>query len=203
MSATERLNSNLRKLPVWLIYVLGVLPPFWLFYLGATGGLGFEPIKAMEHELGELALQALILGLAITPLRRYLGVNLLKFRRAIGVLTFYYVCCHLLVWLVLDVQVLSEVWADIVKRPYITVGMLSFVLLVPLAATSNNLSVRRLGARWRSLHKLVYVAAVLAALHFVMLARGFQIEPLLYLAAVSLLLILRVRGAGKHRISKV
>ena len=197
MRATDHLNKSLRKLPVWGVYLIGAMPPFWLFYLGATGGLGFEPIKALEHELGELALQALILGLAVTPLRRYLGVNLMKFRRAIGVLTFYYVCCHLLVWLVLDVQVLSEIWADILKRPYITVGMLSFALLLPLAITSNNLSVRKLGARWRGLHKLVYPAAILAALHFVMLARGFQIEPLVYLALVVGLLALRWRGSGK------
>ncbi|MEX0340938.1 MAG: protein-methionine-sulfoxide reductase heme-binding subunit MsrQ [Arenibacterium sp.] len=193
----DHLNSALRKLPVWVIYALGALPPVWLFYLGATGGLGFEPIKALEHELGELALQVLIFGLAVTPLRRYLGLNLMKFRRAIGVLTFYYVCCHLLVWLLLDVQVLSEVWADILKRPYITVGMLSFALLLPLAITSNNLSVRKLGARWRGLHKLVYPAAILAALHFVMLARGFQVEPLFYLALVLGLLALRWPGLGK------
>jgi sulfoxide reductase heme-binding subunit YedZ len=183
--------------PVWAIYGLGIWPPVWFFYLGATGGLGVEPIKALEHELGELALQALVAGLAVTPLRRYLGLNLMKFRRAVGVLTFYYICCHLLVWLVLDVQVPSEVWADIVKRPYITVGMASFLLLVPLAVTSNNLSVRRMGARWRKLHKLVYPAALLAALHFVMLSRGFQIEPLIYLGVVVSLLALRLHGGGR------
>lgn len=191
------INTALRAVPAWALYAVGALPPAWLFYLAASGGLGVEPIKALEHELGELALQALVAGLAVTPLRRYLGLNLIKFRRAVGVLTFYYICCHLLVWLVLDVQVLSEVWADIVKRPYITVGMASFLLLVPLAVTSNNLSVRRLGATWRRLHKLVYPAAFLAALHFVMLSRGFQIEPLIYLGVVVLLLALRLHGGGR------
>lgn len=188
----NHLNTLLRKLPVWVVYLVLVLPPFWYLYLGLTGGLGVEPIKALEHELGELALIFLIIGLAVTPLRRFLGLNLMKFRRAIGVMTFYYVACHLLVWLVLDVQDPARIWADIVKRPYITVGMAAFVLLLPLAATSNNLSVRELGPTWRKLHKLVYPAAVLGAVHFVMLAKGFQIEPLIYLAIIMVLLALRL-----------
>ena len=188
----NHLNTLLRKLPGWVVYLVLVLPPFWYLYLGLTGGLGVEPIKALEHELGELALIFLIIGLAVTPLRRFLGLNLMKFRRAIGVMTFYYVACHLLVWLVLDVQDPARIWADIVKRPYITVGMAAFVLLLPLAATSNNLSVRKLGPTWRKLHKLVYPAAVLGAVHFVMLAKGFQIEPLIYLAIIMVLLALRL-----------
>ncbi|OWU82761.1 protein-methionine-sulfoxide reductase heme-binding subunit MsrQ [Phaeobacter sp. 22II1-1F12B] len=188
----NHLNTLLRKLPVWVVYLVLALPPFWYLYLGLTGGLGVEPIKALEHELGELALIFLIIGLAVTPLRRFLGLNLMKFRRAIGVMTFYYVACHLLVWLVLDVQDPARIWADIVKRPYITVGMAAFVLLIPLAATSNNLSVRKLGPTWRKLHKLVYPAAILGAVHFVMLAKGFQIEPLIYLAIIMVLLALRL-----------
>ena len=141
-----------------------------------------------------MALQFLIAGLAVTPLRRYLGINLLKFRRAIGLIAFYYVTLHLLVWLFLDVQILSQIVADILKRPYITIGMLGFALMVPLAITSNNWSVRKLGAAWRRLHTLVYGAAVLGALHFVMLSKGFQIEPLIYLGAVIALLALRLPG---------
>ncbi|MCE0507381.1 protein-methionine-sulfoxide reductase heme-binding subunit MsrQ [Roseivivax sp. GX 12232] len=182
----------LRRLPVWVVYLLGALPAPYLFYLGLTGGLGVEPIEALEHEYGLIALQCLIAGLAITPLRRHLGVNLLKFRRALGLLAFLYLVLHLAVWAVLDVQMLSAVWADILKRPYITVGMAGFLLLLPLALTSNNLSVRRLGPRWRRLHRLVYPAVLLGALHFVMLRKGLQIEPLLYFAAVAGLLALRI-----------
>ncbi len=188
----QRLNDLLRRVPVWAVYLLGALPAPWLFYQGITGGLGVEPIEALEHEFGELALQLLILGLAISPLRRFAGINLMKFRRAIGVLTFLYVAAHLLVWLVLDVQIPSQIWADIVKRPYITVGMAAFVLMLPLAITSNNWSVRRLGPRWRKLHRLVYPAAILGALHYVMLAKGFQIEPLVYLAIILGLLVVRL-----------
>ena len=120
------INQSLRRLPTWVIYMLGALPAPWLFYQGLTGGLGVEPIKALEHEYGELALQLLVLGLAITPLRKYLGLNLLKFRRAIGLLCFFFVTCHLLVWLVLDVQLPGQILADIIKRPYITIGMAGF-----------------------------------------------------------------------------
>ncbi len=188
----DRLNTLLRRVPVWAVYIVCAIPAPVLFWLGVTGGLGVEPIKALEHRLGELALQLLILSLAITPLRRFVGLNLIKFRRAIGLMAFFYVVLHLLVWLLLDVQFLSEIWKDILKRPYITIGMTAFVILIPLAVTSNNWSVRRLGPLWRRLHRVVYVAAILAALHFVMLARGFQIEPLVYLGLIVLLLALRL-----------
>ncbi|MDK3074277.1 protein-methionine-sulfoxide reductase heme-binding subunit MsrQ [Sedimentitalea sp. JM2-8] len=190
MSA-DRINGLLRRVPVWTVYAIGALPPPILLYMGAAGDLGVEPIKALEQELGELALKLLILGLAVTPMRRHLGLNLMRFRRAIGLLTFYYVLCHLLVWLILDIQTLDRIWADIVKRPYITIGMAAFLLMIPLAATSNNRSVRVLGPAWRKLHRAIYGIAILAALHFLMLTKGFQIEPLAYLAAILLLLALR------------
>ncbi|WP_299929354.1 protein-methionine-sulfoxide reductase heme-binding subunit MsrQ [uncultured Pelagimonas sp.] len=189
----EKTNAYARKLPTWVVYLIGVLPAPWFVYLGATGGLGFEPIKALEHELGELALQLLVAGLAITPLRRHLGINLIKFRRALGLLAFFYVFLHLLVWAVLDVQLLSQIWADILKRPYITVGMLGFALLIPLAVTSNNWSVRRLGPKWRKLHKLTYVAVLLGGVHYLMLVKGWQIEPMIYLAVIATLLTMRVK----------
>lgn len=191
----DRLNTFARRVPVWLVYVVLAVPSFWLIYLAATGGLGVEPIKDLEHELGTVALQLLIAGLAITPLRRFAGVNLLRFRRAIGLAAFYYVALHLLVWLVLDVQILSQIWADILKRPYITVGMAAFVLMVPLAITSNNLSVRKLGPRWRSLHKLTYGAAILGGVHYLMLVKGFQLTPMVYLALILGLIALRWRPA--------
>lgn len=186
------LNSSLRRIPTWMIYLLGALPLPWLFYQGLTGGLGPNPIEALEHEYGELALKLVILGLAVTPLRRHLGLNLMKFRRAFGLLTFAYVCCHLAVWLVLDLQDLGRIWADIVKRPYITVGMAGFILMLPLALTSNNWSVRRFGPAWRKLHRATYVVALLGALHFVMLSKGFQLEPLTYLIIVIVLLASRL-----------
>jgi sulfoxide reductase heme-binding subunit YedZ len=195
----DRINVLARRVPVWAVWLLALAPAVWTFYLGLTGGLGAEPIKALERELGEIALQLVILGLCITPLRRHLGVNLIRFRRAVGLLTFSYVCLHLLVWLVLDVQILAQIWADIVKRPYVTVGFSAFLLMIPLALTSNDLSLRRLGPRWRQLHRLTYGVAVLGAVHFIWLSKGFQIEPLIYLAVILALLALRWRPLARIR----
>lgn len=202
MTLLQQINMALGRVPPWLVYVVAVFPPVWLFWLGMTGGLGVEPIKELEHEMGELSLQLLILSLAVRPIYEWLGINLMKLRRAIGVVTFFYVFFHLLVWLVLDVGILSEIWADIVKRPYITVGMAAFALLLPLAITSNNLSLRKLGPRkWKRLHKLAYPAALLGALHYVMLAKGFQMEPLIYLGIVLILLAARVRIPRKAAVA--
>jgi sulfoxide reductase heme-binding subunit YedZ len=197
MTLVDRINGTARRLPTWPLYVLGLAVPFWYLYLGFTGGLGVEPIKELEHRLGLLGLQVLLAGLLITPLRRFAGLNLLKFRRMLGLLAFYYISAHLLTWLVLDVRDLGAIWADIVKRPYITIGMAGFLLLLPLAITSNNLSIRKLGALgWRRLHLLVYPAVVLGAVHFVMLRKGWQVEPLVYLAAFVLLVGLRLIPRG-------
>ncbi|MBS0123352.1 protein-methionine-sulfoxide reductase heme-binding subunit MsrQ [Thetidibacter halocola] len=194
----DRLNSTARRVPTWIVYAGLSLPAPWLFWQGLTGGLGVEPIKALEHEYGLLALQLLIAGLCVTPLRRFAGVNLLRFRRGLGLMAFFYLCCHLLVWLVLDVQILAQVWADILKRPYITVGMAGFLLLVPLALTSTDRAIRRMGMRWRQLHWLVYPAVLLGGLHFVMLRKGWQLEPLVYLGLVAILLLLRLAPRRKR-----
>lgn len=190
----DRINSFMRRVPTWVVYILFLLPIPWLLYMAQTGGLGRDPIKALEHELGLIALQLLVAGLCVTPLRQYLGLNLLKFRRTIGVLAFTYVALHLLVWVVLDMSLLwGQMWDDIWKRPYITVGMASFALLLPLAITSNNLSIRKLGAAtWRKLHKLTYLAVILGGIHFFWLVKGIQIEPIVYLAAILGLLALRL-----------
>lgn len=191
----QRSNIALRRVPASLLYILGAGWAAWLFWLAATGGLGVEPIEALEHRYGKLALQLIVFGLLVTPLRRWTGLNLMPFRRAIGVTAFFYVVAHLLVWAILDVQTLAVIWADIVKRPYVTIGMAGFALLLPLAVTSNDLAVRRLGAaRWRVIHKLAYPAAILGGLHYIWLSKGVQIEPLAYFAAIIMLLALRIRA---------
>lgn len=192
MDLTGQINRYARKVPNWPLYILCAVPAVWLFWQALNGQLGVNPAESLEHEYGLLALQFLIAGLCVTPLRRYLGLNLIKFRRMIGLMGFFYVTLHLTVWMVLDAQALDQIWADILKRPYITVGMAGFVLLVPLALTSNAWSIRKLGPRWRTLHKLTYGAALLGGLHFVMLRKGVQIEPLVYLGLVAALLALRI-----------
>lgn len=181
-------------MPWWLVYGLGLVPGAWVFYLGLTNQLGADPVKVLERELGEWALLLLIAGLAISPLRQTVGLNLLRHRRAIGLLSFYYAGFHLLTYMVLD-QALDwgVIWADIVKRPYITVGMVSLLLLLPLALTSSNWAIRSMGATaWSRLHMLVYFAAALGALHYVLLVKAWPLEPLLYAAAVAALLAYRV-----------
>lgn len=199
MSIVDPINKAARRVPAWAVYALGLIPAPLFFWMAATGRLGVEPINALEREYGELALKLLILGLCITPARRHLGLNLLKFRRAIGLVTFGYVVFHFAVWAVLDIQSLDRIWADILKRPYVTVGMTALLLMIPLAATSNNLSVRKLGPAWRRLHRLTYAIAILGAVHFIWLSKGFQIEPLVYLAVILALLGLRMKAVPKLR----
>ncbi|NNF24334.1 MAG: protein-methionine-sulfoxide reductase heme-binding subunit MsrQ [Rhodobacteraceae bacterium] len=193
MTISQTINSGLRRVPTWPVYLLGSLPPLWYFWQGLDGQLGPEPIKTLEHLVGLLALQMLIVTLAVTPLRRFTGINLIRYRRAFGLLAFYYVSFHLAVWLFLDIGDVSLIWADIVKRWYITIGMAAFALLIPLALTSNNWAIRKLGPRrWKRVHQLGYGAALLGALHFVILVKGFQLEPLIYMGLVGLLLLARI-----------
>ena len=197
----DALNSALRRVPAWTIYIVCAAYVGWEFWQALTqqGRYLIEPINELEREYGETALILIVAGLCVTPLRRFAGLNLLKFRRAIGVSAFFLVLAHFLVWAVLDVQSLGRVWTEIVKRPYVTVGMAAFALLIPLAVTSNNLSLRKLGgAAWRKLHKLTYPAAVLAAVHYLWLVKGFQIEPILYMAAILGLLALRRWTPGRR-----
>lgn len=189
----QAINRALRGIPDWPIYALGAAWAGWLFWLGLSGGLGPEPINALERRYGEVALWLLIAGLAVTPLRVWSGVSLLKYRRALGLTAFGYVVAHLAVWAVLDLQSLSRIGAEIVKRPYVTIGFAAFVLMIPLAATSTNAAIRRLGAQgWRRLHRLTYAAVLLGALHYVWLVKGWPAEPFVYLAAILALLALRL-----------
>jgi sulfoxide reductase heme-binding subunit YedZ len=176
------------------IYIAGMVPAVWYFYRGVMDELGADPQKTLERLLGLWALRFLIAGLAITPLRRLGGPNLVRYRRAIGLLAFYYAALHLAVYMLLDQGLdLAAIWADIVKRPYITVGMLAFTVLVPLAATSNGPMIRRLGAAaWQRLHRLVYLAAAAGALHFIMLVKSWPAEPVIYAGLVVVLLLFRL-----------
>lgn len=193
MTLAQRINGVLRKVPTWPFYVIGLLPPVWYVYLGLNGGLGVEPISELEHRLGRLALQMLIATLLVTPILRFSRVNFVRFRRMMGLLAFYYICTHLLAWLVLDIRDPARIWADIVKRPYITIGMVTFLALLPLALTSNNWSIRKLGGMgWRRLHKLIYPAVILGSVHFVLVRKGIQIEPLVYLGIFVVLLGVRL-----------
>ena len=188
--------------PEWIkrgIYVLGMLPAAGAFYYGVTDQLGAEPIKALEKLLGLYALRFLVIGLMITPLRKLGGPNFVRYRRAIGLLAFFNAALHVTVYLWLDQDFnIAAIWKDLVKRPYITIGMLAFSILIPLAITSNTAMIKRLGAQaWQKLHKLVYLAVPAACLHFYLLFKVKipTLEPMLYASATVLLLGYRVWDA--------
>jgi len=193
----DRLNLLARRLPSWAVYAAGALPFLWLVWLTVSGGLGPDPAKVMERSLGEWALRFLLASLAVTPLRR-VGVNLLKHRRALGLLAFCYVALHLTVWLWPDMGLRwGAIWADLAKRPYILLGMAAFLCLLPLAVTSSNAAIRRMGApAWRRLHRLAYPALALAVLHFVILSRVWTVELVVYAVLAVVLLVFRVPIPG-------
>ncbi|MCM5560211.1 protein-methionine-sulfoxide reductase heme-binding subunit MsrQ [Pleomorphomonas sp. JP5] len=173
----------------WGIYVVGFIPAVWSFWLGATGGLGADPVRAFEQTLGLWALRFLVLTLAVTPLRQLAGINLLRFRRALGLLAFWYAAMHFSVYLTLDRGLIwSTIIPDIARRPFITLGFAALMFLLPLALTSNRLSIRRLGKNWRRLHRLVYVAASLAAVHYLLATKVLDPTQAAHIGLVLLLL---------------
>ena len=194
------INQTARRLPTWPLYTIGGLWAVWMIWQAATGGLGPDPVKALERGFGERGLQVLIASLCITPLR-WLGINLIKFRRALGLLGAGFVTLHFATWLSLDMGLRgSDILNDLFKRPYIIVGFVGFVLLIPLVATSSNKAIKKLGpAAWNRLHWLSYPAILAGAVHFVMIGKVYTVESGLYLAAVLGLLAVRAARQQKLR----
>jgi len=204
--------SKKTRKALWWVLMIGLsLPLLWLFYnwalavdeglsLGYLSGLGFHqltanPIEYTNRFLGDWALRFLLFSFAVTPLARISKNNqLIAYRRMIGLWAFTYVCFHLTSYIVLD-QFFDwgEIWADIVKRNFITLGMISFILLLPMAVTSTKGWIKRLGAKkWKAIHKAIYVIAPLASVHYFMMAKGNQLDPKIYIGIALLLLGLRV-----------
>lgn len=174
--------------------LLCLLPLARLAVLGTTGGLGANPIEFITRSTGTWALVGLLVTLSITPVRRLTGwAQLARFRRMLGLFAFFYACLHFTTYIWLDQFFdLSAIGRDIVKRPFITLGFAAFVLLIPLALTSTRSMMQRLGRRWQTLHRLVYLTAILGVLHYLWLVKRDMSEPLIYAGILAALLILRV-----------
>ncbi len=179
--------------------VVGFAPLAALAFAALGDRLGANPIEKITHETGEWALRWLLLCLAVTPARRWLGWSwAAPLRRTFGLIAFAYATAHLSTWVVLDWFFdLEAMLEDVVERRYITAGMAAYLALVPLAVTSTRGMIRRLGQRWLTLHKLVYVAATLAVVHFLWLVKADLLEPLVYAGVLAALIALRLARPGR------
>jgi sulfoxide reductase heme-binding subunit YedZ len=186
------------KAALWL---LCLAPAAWLAWLTTSANLGPDPVATLEHQTGLRALQLLLLTLAMTPLRQLSGrPEPLQLRRTLGLFAWFYMCLHFAMYLVFDIQfALPKLGEDLVKRTWITLGFSCWLFLLPLAITSTNGWQRRLKRAWKSLHRLIYPAALLACLHFVWLVKKDESEPLTYLSILLVLLAARLPWARWRR----
>jgi sulfoxide reductase heme-binding subunit YedZ len=183
-----------RGAPRAALFLLCLLPFLKLAWDAARGDLTANPIENLTHRTGFWALTLLMVTLSVTPIRRLTGWNrVIQYRRMIGLFAFFYACLHVAIYFGLD-QLLSFqfILEDIAERPYITVGFTAWLLLVPLAITSTRGWIRRLGKRWQTLHRLIYVSAILGVLHFLWLVKADVRQPLIYAAVLGTLFLLRL-----------
>ncbi|MEN3337362.1 MAG: methionine sulfoxide reductase heme-binding subunit [Acidobacteriota bacterium] len=177
-----------------LVFALALVPALSLVYLGFTNGLGVNPAETLQLETGTWALRFLVATLAITPLRRLTGWNrAVQYRRMLGLYAFFYAFAHFLTYLVLDQSLaFGQMLADVAKRPFITMGFIAFVLMIPLAITSTRGWIRRLGRQWQMLHRLIYVSGIAASVHYIWKVKVALGPPVYYAVGVALLLGFRV-----------
>jgi sulfoxide reductase heme-binding subunit YedZ len=184
------------------LFVACLIPLALLALRGVRGGLGANPIEYITHSTGWWTLAFLLITLLVTPLRRVTGMTwLLRLRRMLGLYAFFYACLHFVTYIWLD-QFFdwSSVVKDVMKRPFITVGFAAFVMLIPLAATSTNAMVRRLGSkRWQLLHRLVYAIAICGVTHFWWLVKKDITEPLTFAVLLAILLAARVAALVRRK----
>lgn len=187
-----------------LIFLVCLIPFMRYFWLGFNDDLTANPIEFLERSTGYWALTMLLLTLSLTPLKALLHKAwLIQLRRMMGLFMFFYAVLHITVYVYLDYSFLwIDIYKDIIKHPYVIVGFSAFVLSIPLALTSNNYSIKRLGKRWKTLHQSVYLIAMLGVTHFWWLVKKDIREPLLFAAILTILLLFRVHEARKKRIAR-
>ena len=194
-------NILYAKVALWL---LALLPFVRLVYLGFNDNLGANPIEFVEHSTGTWALVALLVTLAMTPIRLLTGqVWQIQLRRLLGLFMFFYACLHIITYVWLDFAFIwQDITKDIVKHPRILVGFAAFILTIPLAATSNSYMIKRLKTNWKKLHQSVYLIAIFVVLHYLLLVKKDVTEPLYYAVALLILLGIRVYFKYKPKLSK-
>ncbi len=196
----QGLNRALRHLPVWAVWLAGLIPLALLVWDTVQGHLGIDPVRDIEHRLGRTAIYFLMATLTVTPLLRLTRLNLMRFRQALGLICFTYLLCHLAAWIAFDMGFLwAQIVKDVIKRPYLIFGMIAFLMRLALAVTSNRWSIRRMGAGWRRLHRLIYPAAILAAVHWLWALKVWESWPLMILSVILTLLSLRLLGKSGFR----
>jgi len=191
MAVQELLKSRVAKPLVFVLCLLPLSSIVWrIFY----GDLGSDPIETITFATGDWTLRFLLITLAVSPFRQWFGLSaLLRFRRMLGLYVYFYACCHFLIWFILDHALsFGDMIEDIIDRPYITFGFSALMLLIPLAVTSNNVMVRKLGRRWKKLHRLVYAIIILGVLHYLWLTKADYLEPGIYALIAGVLLIQRL-----------
>ncbi len=187
-------NIQVSTLIKLVLFILCLTPFLLLVADAANDNLGTNPVETLTHETGEWALRFLLITLCVTPLRRLMHINwIIKLRRMLGLYAFFYALLHFITYIWLD-QFFDwqEILIDIPKRPFITIGFISFVLLIPLAITSTNAMQRRLKKKWLTLHKLVYVIPMLVVVHFIWSLKADYSEPLFYSFIFLALMLSRV-----------
>jgi methionine sulfoxide reductase heme-binding subunit len=178
-----------------VILFLAALVPQALLIRGAiTGDLGVNPAETIQLTTGRWALRFLLLSLAVTPVRRLTGWNpIIRFRRMLGLFAFFYAVCHFAAYWSFDLNfAFGAMIGDVLKRPFIALGFAAFLLMVPLAVTSTKGWIRRMGKRWTQLHRLVYLSAILAVVHFALKVKVFTGDPVIYAGLLAALLLVRI-----------
>jgi methionine sulfoxide reductase heme-binding subunit len=182
----------LRNPKTW-VYWICLLPLMRLIVFGLSGGLGANPIEFITRSTGNWTLVGLMVTLSITPLRRLTGHSgLIRYRRMLGLFTFFYACLHGITYFWLDQFFDLAIGQDIIKRPFITIGFTAFLLLVPLAVTSTPSMMRRMGRRWQQLHRLIYAVATLGVIHYLWLVKKDLTEPVVFGCVLFVLLVMRL-----------
>ena len=191
-SLFDLVRASVRRLRSWHIYLSLLVPLLFLAYDLLSGQLGVDPMRAIEKSLGVTAIYILILTLCITPFSLLTGINFIRFRRAFGLMSFFYIVLHFSTWLLLDMQLRwVEIVESLTRKPFIVFGMMGFLLLIPLAATSNNYSMKRLGKYWPKLHKLIYAAIILGGIHYLMMEKTLQNDAIITFIIIIVLISLR------------